>query len=254
MPVSTPTLSDDGENQRPAADALRRQAAELQAQIAQRSRALASLGNSEDQARHELDALNQQRQTEEAAIAQSQAQQKQMVPPPLEIPARPRLAPRSAPALSNGTSVQIASGRPQTTAQYPRQPTQPAPAPQRHVASYSAQTQTPRDDLANARDLVVSGRPADARQMLMLAQAQSQLRPVTPDQPLATGGSVTATRISAAIRYLDTGNTKYALRAIDIAMNSAANDTRAWPADPPPTSYGGGYPAGPAYYGGNAQR
>jgi hypothetical protein len=90
--------------------------------------------------------------------------------------------------------------------------------------------------------------------MLVLAQAQSELRPVTPDQPFATGGSVTATRISDAIRYLDTGKTRYALWAINMAMNSTTSGTRAWPAYPSPTAYGRSYPPAPPYYGGDAHR
>jgi hypothetical protein len=257
MPLPTPAASKSlptqtapayQANQLSASDTLRRQATELQAQIAQRSQELASLDSTKDQTRHELDALHQQRQTEEAAISQLQAQQKQMAAvAPHESPPQPQPASQSAPAPSDNPLVQTAPVPPRVTAQYSRRQTQPASAPSRHIAPQPAHPQTPQDDLANARELLVSGRAADARQVLMLAQAQSELSPVTPDQPFATGGNVTATRISDAIRYLDTGNTKYALREINMAMDSTTNGTRAWPASPSPTPYGRSYPPGPAY-------
>jgi hypothetical protein len=247
-PISTPTAPDYHANQLPTSDTLGRQAAGLQAQIAQRSRELASLDNSEDQARHELDALHQQRQTEQAAITQLQARQKQMAAAaPYQTPAPAQPASQSAPAPSDNPPVQTAPVPPRAMPQYSRRQTQPASAPPRHITPQSAQPQTPQDDLANARELLVSGRPADARQLLVLAQAQSELSPVTPDQPSATGGNVTATRISDAIRFLDTGNTKYALWAINMAMDSTTTGTRAWPASPPPTPYNQRYQPGPAY-------
>ncbi|WP_158929521.1 hypothetical protein [Acidisphaera sp. S103] len=233
----TPTAPDDQASQRPAPDTLQQQATELQRQIAQRSRELASLNSSEDQARHELDALHQQRQAEQATISQLQARQKQVA----------AAAPQSAPAPSGNPPVQAAPVPPRAIAQYPRRQAQPASASPRRVAPYPDQTQTPRDDLENARDLLVSGRPADARQLLVLAQAQSALRPVTPDQPHATGGSLTATRISDAIRFLDRGNTKYALQAINMAMDGNTTATRAWPAYPSATSQGNHYPPQPVY-------
>lgn len=246
MPPPTPTTPDDQANQHPASDTLRQQAAELQGQIAQRSRELASLNSNEDQARHELDALHQQRQTEEAAISQLQAQQKQMAATaPQETPARPQPAAQPAPTPSDNTSVQAALARLRATAQHPRRQVQPAPS--RRVASQPEQVQTPRDDLENARNLLVSGRSADARQLLVLAQAQSQLHPVTPDQPFATGGSLTATRISDAIRFLDRGNTRYALRAINMAMDSTTTATSTWPAYPSSPPQGNQYPPQPVY-------
>lgn len=248
MPPPTPTASDYQAKQLPAPDTLQRQAVELQAQVAQRSRELASLDSSEDQARHELDALHRQQQTEEAAISQLQAQQKQTAAAaPHESPAQPQPASQAEPAPSDNPSVQTAPVPPRATAQYSRRQTQPASLPPRHIAPQSAQPQTPQDDLANARELLVSGRPADARQLLVLAQAQSELRPVTPDQPFATGGNVTTARIGEAIRYLDTGNTRYALRAINMAMDSTTDGTRTWPASPSPTPYGERYQPGPAY-------
>jgi hypothetical protein len=255
-PVTTPAASkpstapDYQANQPPASDTLHRQAAELQAQVAQRSRELASLGSSEDQARHDLDALHRQRQTEEAAISQLQAQQKQTAAAASQAAPAPSQA---APAPSDNPPVQTVPVPPRATAQYPRRQTQPASMPPRHITPQSAQPQTSQDDLANARELLVSGRPADARQLLVLAQAQSELRPVTPDQPSATGGNVTTSRIGEAIRFVDTGNTRYALRAIDMAMDGTTNGTRAQsaypspPTYPSPTPYGRSYPPGPAY-------
>jgi hypothetical protein len=235
-PPPTPTTPDDQASQRPTPDTLRRQAAELQGQIAQRSQELASLNSSESQARHQLDALYQQRQSEQATISQLQAQQKQMA----------AAVPQPAPPPSGNPPVQAASVPPRAITQYPRRQAQPASAPRR-TASYPDLTQTPRDDLENASNLLVSGRPADARQLLVSAQAQSALRPVTPDQPYATGGSLTATRISDAIRFLDRGNTRYALQEINMAMDGRTTEAPTWPAYPSATSQGGHYPPQPVY-------
>lgn len=93
--------------------------------------------------------------------------------------------------------------------------------------------------LISARELVASGRPAEARQLLMKAQAEAALHPVTPDQPYATGGSSVATQIGAAIQFLDAGNSVRALQAINSAMDnvgSAANGVQ------PGANYAGAAP------------
>jgi hypothetical protein len=46
------------------------------------------------------------------------------------------------------------------------------------------------------------------------------LQPVTPDQPVAAGGNIAATRVGEAIQWLDRGNIVGAIQAIDMAVAS----------------------------------
>jgi hypothetical protein len=232
----------------PSTEALQQQVTGLQAQITQRSQELAALRSSEDRARQDLETLRQQLQTEEAAVSRLQTQQRRIAavaPPETIVRPQPTAEPTFAPR--DNTAVQTALARLRAGQQSPSQPAQPA-----SVASQRATTQpvllpSPRDDLVTARELLVSGRAADARQLLMKAQAQSALRPVTPDQPLATGGNATATHIGEAIRFPDAGNTGYALQSINLAMDDTIGGTRPLPGCPRQPSPGSGYPVRPGY-------
>jgi hypothetical protein len=87
----------------------------------------------------------------------------------------------------------------------------------------------------------------------MKARAESTLRSVTPDQPIATGRSAAAIQIGDAIRLLDAGNTGSALQAINLAMDSTNDGGRDWPVNPRTTgSYGA--PTGVPNYDGGARR
>jgi hypothetical protein len=94
-----------------------------------------------------------------------------------------------------------------------------------------------------ARQWLASGRPDEARRILAMAQTQLVLRPVTPDQPEATGGNPSASEVGNAIRWLDMGANNQAMLAINRAIenvNRVEGAQRAWsgyPAAPPP-----GYP------------
>ena len=98
-------------------DALQRQATELQAQIKQRSEELASLGASVDQAHRQLDALHQQRQADEAAVARLQSQQVQSAaaepsnPTTRSRPEQQASQPKPAPAPTTAMQATLAELR-----------------------------------------------------------------------------------------------------------------------------------------------
>ena len=242
-------------------DALQRQATELQAQIKRRSQELASLSASEEQAHHELDALHQKRQADEAAVAGLQSQQPQSAavepsnPTTRSRPEQQTSQAKPAPAPTTAMQATLAELRAKERApQRPQQqPTQPAPVPSQTASTQPVLIVSTRGVLVTARELLASGRAADARQLLMKAQAESTLRPVTPDQPLATGRSAAAIQINDAIRLLDAGKTGSALQAINLAMDSTRDSPGGWPAYPQePRSYG--YSAAPPNYDGNVRQ
>jgi hypothetical protein len=245
---------------------LQNQVSALQAQISQRTKELASLQGDEDQARHEIDALHQQQAAEQAAFDKlKETESKASNPPPqaaAPAPPLPQLQPQpasaTAPPIRNEAETTLsrlrAEQKPITAAMPRNSPAQPGrrlqspPTAAPPLLPETAPAASAWSDLLNARSLLASGRAAEARQTLMRAQAQSVLRPVTPDQPYATGDNLTAMRIRDAIRKLDSGSTTSALQDIDLAMNSSRDGTPAWPSVPPqpPLSYG--YPANPSYY------
>lgn len=229
--------------------ALQEQAGELQKSVAQQSQELASLRTSVDQARQELDALQQKRRTEEAAIATLQSQERKTASPAPQQSAQ-KMEPhqgtqtQTTPAQANEAATRAALARakaavksePGSQSQGP--PTQPFGASQAgHMSSETAGTPAPSLMLRSARQLLAMGRAADARQMLMQAQAQSALQPVTPDSPYAAGNSMAASRIGEAIRWLDAGNTMGAMQAISVAMGTFPGGPQAWsgysPSGPP---------------------
>jgi hypothetical protein len=253
--------SDVAAQQKAINDALQRQATELQAQIKQRTEDLASLGTSVDEAHRQLDALHQQRQADEAAVARRQSQQVQSAagePSNLTTRSRPEQQvsqPKPAPAPTTAIQATLAELRAkERVTQRPQQQTaQPASAQSQNASTQPVLIVSTRGVLVTARELLASGRAADARQLLMKAQAESTLHPVTPDQPLATGRSTAAVQINDAIRLLDAGKTGSALQAINVAMDSTRDGPGGWPTYPQASgSYGAS--AGPPSYDGNARR
>ena len=242
-------------------DALQRQATELQAQIKQRSEDLASLGTSVDQAHRQLDALHQQRQADEAAVARLQSQQVQSAaaepsnPTTRSRPEQQASQPKPAPAPTTAMQATLAElrAKERVTQRPQQQTTQPTSVPSQNASTQPVLIVSTRGVLVTARELLASGRAADARQLLMKAQAESTLHPVTPDQPLATGRSTAAIQINDAIRLLDAGKTGSALQAINVAMDSTRDGPGGWPTYPQESgSYGPS--AGPPNYDGNARR
>ena len=240
-------------------DALQRQATELQAQIKQRSEELASLGTSVDQAHRQLDALHQQRQAGEAAVARLQSQQVQSAaaepsnPTTRARPEQPAAQPRPAPTTAMQATLAELRAKERVTQRPQQQTTQPALVPSQNASTQPVLIVSTRGVLVTARELLASGRAADARQLLMKAQAESTLHPVTPDQPLATGRSAAAIQINDAIRLLDAGKTGSALQAINVAMDSTRDGPGGWPTYPQGSgSYGPS--TVPPNYDGNARR
>jgi hypothetical protein len=134
-----------------------------------------------------------------------------------------------------------------------QQTTQPPSVPSQNASTQPVLIVSTRGVLVTARELLASGRAADARQLLMKAQAESTLHPVTPDQPLATGRSAAAIQINDAIRLLDAGKTGGALQAINVAMDSTRDGPGGWPTYPQGSgSYGPS--AVPPNYDGNTRR
>jgi hypothetical protein len=124
-----------------------------------------------------------------------------------------------------GSTVRAVAAQPSGLSDQPQQLLLPASQtrPQAY-ATQSAPMPSPSADLITARQLLVSGRTEEARDLLVRVQTQMVFQPVAPDQPLAQGGNVAATRVGDAIRMLDQGYTGSAMQAINIAMNSPTAD------------------------------
>ena len=229
--------------QQAASAALQKQSADLQAQIKQQSDQLAALRANEDHEHQALEALRQQRQTEEGAVASLKSQKEQLAA--TQTPA-PQLRPEAKQSAPSGHPAATSTAMDNAVAELRARQRQPAQPPARKVEPVStAPAYSPSQPvlivstkgvLITARELLASGRAGEARQLLMRAQAESALRPVTPDQPYATGGNVVASQIGNAIRFIDSGNSGQAMQAINFAMDNVGN---AW-------SSGAAYPPGPA--------
>jgi hypothetical protein len=248
---------------------LERQVNDLQTQLAQRSQDLASLHASQEKMRRDLGTLLQQRQS--ATLVPPPLQGQAAQPTMIALPPQDLASRRSSPDQRQGSNtVQqqdsaeaalarlrahegSASTAPATAArlsgrsvlarqQSQSQPSQALFPSPRVEPTQPAQIPSPSANLMTARQLLVSGRTEEARNLLVRAQTQIVLQPVAPDRPAAEGGSVAATRIGGAIRLLDEGNTGGAVQAINIAMASpdvAQSDSRqGWqPAPSAPPGY-----------------
>jgi hypothetical protein len=71
------------------------------------------------------------------------------------------------------------------------------------------------DDVAMARQWLVGGNPDEARQMLMRIQTRMVFQPGTPDQPDRSEVNAPATLIGIAMRAIDAGDLRRALRTIN---------------------------------------
>jgi hypothetical protein len=217
-------------------------------EVAQRTQELAQRTHDLDVARAEadrlqkgIDALREQRQSEEASLVRQKAAAQQQVA--MAVSARPA-APKPAPPPARPTPAQPVSLQ---------QPTQPMPSPQppqfMPAASASQQLQT-------ARQWLSAGRPDEARRVLAMVQTQMVFQPVTPDQPAAQGANPSATDIGDAIRWLDMGASGQAMQSITRAIddaNVAGRPVRAW-SGYPTGAPSGNVPPPPSYYTGNVNR
>jgi len=239
--------------QQAANAALQKQSSDLQAQIKQQSDQLAALRANEDQEHQALQTLHQQRQAEEGAVASLKSQKEKLAAAQTPTPQPRSEAKQPAPsARAAATNTTTNATMDNAVAELRARQRQPAQPPSRKAESVStAPAYSPSQPvlivstkgvLITARELLASGRAGEARQLLMRAQAESALRPVTPDQPYATGGNVVANQIGNAIRFIDSGNSGQAMQAINFAMDNVGNtwgSGAAYAPGPAP----GGYPS-----------
>ncbi len=246
--------------QRQAANAaLQKQSADLQAQIKQQFEQLAMLRTNMDQERRALDTLHQQRRTEEDAVARLQSQKAQMAsvvtPAPVSPPQAKRPAPVNPETPPNDTMQgAVAQLRARQRDVQPAPPgVMPTPQkPQVYALNEPRLIVSTKGVLITARELVASGRLGEARDLLLKARADSALRPVTPDQPNATGVTAVSNQIGAAINFLEVGNSGRALDAINLAMDNVGTGARYAPAYSA-TAVTEHYPYS-SYYDGEARR
>jgi hypothetical protein len=122
-----------------------------------------------------------------------------------------------------GSTVQAVAAQSSGLSDQPQQllhqASQTSFSPPQAYATQSALIPSSSANLITVRQLLVSGRADEARDLLVRVQTQMVFQPVAPDQPVAEGGNVAATRVGDAIRMLDQGNTGSAIRAINLAMN-----------------------------------
>jgi TolA-binding protein len=205
--VSQAPPASNGDAQQTAADTLRKQVAGLQAQVAQRTQELASLHTDTDQARQELETLRLQQQMQAALNARHQDQIRQA-----ETRAR-------------------------------RQHRNPVPAPPAFASAQPGLVVPPLTQLMAAREVLASGRPQDARNLLATAETQMVFQPVTPDQPDTMGGNRAATAVREAIHLVDTGDIDQAIQALNRAIDITKSQNQgAGNAAPMPTAV---MPSGP---------
>jgi hypothetical protein len=249
--ASAPNEPPPAAAQQQAANAvLQKQSTDLQAQIKQQSDQLAALRANEDQEHRALEALQQQRQADEAAVASLKSQREQLAaiqpPAPQSRPEAKQPGPSGRAAAAN-SSMDTAVAELRAKQRQPVQPSARQVGPVSTAPVYSPGAPvlivSTKGVLITARELLASGRAPEARQLLMRAQAESALRPVTPDQPSASGGSMVASQIGNAIRFIDAGNSGQAIQAINFAMDSVSNGWGSVPSYPPapaPNSYTAG--------------
>lgn len=72
-----------------------------------------------------------------------------------------------------------------------------------------------------ARTALAAGRTDEAQHLLEQAQVQLVLRPVSPSQDAAVGGSVAAGQVAEALNMLGAGDVLHAIRYINLAVAQA---------------------------------
>jgi hypothetical protein len=181
---------------------LRQQASSLQDQVAQGLRDLEvvrteagklrqnfeTARTQTEKSRQDVDALQQQRNADEAPPASRQTHVLQVaVLPPRPVP------------LS------------------PLKPASPRTQPVSLIMSGPSASQ----QLLTARQWLVTGRPDQARRVLIAVQTQMVFQPVNPDQLTAQGVNAPATDVGNAIRLLDMGAKGEAVQALNRAIDNA---------------------------------
>jgi len=107
-------------------------------------------------------------------------------------------------------------------------PPQPLSAPSLIPASTSARPITallpeasPYQQLLIARQWLTTGRLDEARHVLAMVQTRMVLQPVDPDRPNRYGVNALATEVGNAIRWLDMGADRQAMQALNQAVFNA---------------------------------
>ena len=163
---------------------------------------------------------------------------------------------RTEPATSPRQKAEDAPAARQKAKQQQSAATPPQDAPSSSPGR-SSETGAPTQQLVTAKQWLAAGRPDEARRLLATAQTQVVFQPVTPDSPDAQGGSVPATEIGNAIRWLDAGANRQAMQAINRAIDattSPAARVRAWSGYQADSSSGYSQPFTPRYYSNDAVR
>ena len=180
---------------------LQQQASSLQDQVAQRLRDLetvrieaAKLHQNFEAARtqitnsrQDIDELRQQRNVDEARLGSRQTHELQVAMPP----PRPVVLSLLKPTPPRTQPVSLITSGPSTSQQ-----------------------------LLTARQWLVTGRPDQARRVLIAVQTQMVFQPVSPDQLTTQGVNASATDVGNAIRLLDTGARGEAVQALNRAIDN----------------------------------
>ena len=205
-------------------DAQRRQIADLQQQVAQRSHDLNSARGETVKLREGLDALA----------------------PAAQVGGRGRNATEGAGAANGSRRGAAGRGQTDVSAAAPHvSPTRCVARDAAHIgvayappasAPPAAPPQPASPQLLTARQWLATGRPDEARRVLAMVQTRMVLQPVTPDRPAAEGGNPSATDVGNAIRWLDIGANGQAMQAIDRAIGNANApvSSQPWSGYPPP--------------------
>jgi hypothetical protein len=224
QPESVPGQDNPGQDNQ----VLQHQALDLRARIAQETNDLAALHASADKERRELASIREQRQTERAALARTDASRHAAddYPPG----ANPVGAPPSPDRVASSSATQAAA---------PPEPVRAAPSAPGLAdtarGDANAASVATREHVLAARRLVAaraalaSGRRARARALLSLTRSQMMHWPPASGQPDATAGSPPVTAVENATSLLNHGDRDGALRAIDQALAAAGGDASSPP-------------------------
>jgi hypothetical protein len=195
--AASPAASAVAFEQETARDALQHQIADLQRQVGDLENQIAQRSHEVETRRAETDGLRRSLETTRAETT-TLRQQRQ---------------------AEENVSARKALAKQMATANALRRPTAPRPAsppfPPTPIGPSAAR------QLLNAQQWLATGRPDEARQILVMVQPQMGLRPVTPGRPMAQGGNPSATDIGTAIRWLDIGANGQAMQAINRAISHA---------------------------------
>jgi hypothetical protein len=180
-------------------------------QIAQQTQQLNALRSKADELRQNVTSLHQQQDAEQAALARQKTAAQQAT-----AAVRAQQAALAREKASQRQMATVAPSHPAVAQSLP------APVPSTSGPPEMQPTSTPptSQQLLTARQWLALGHPEEARQILAMLQTQMVFQPVTPGQPPATGGNISATEVGDAIRWLDRGADGQAMEALNRAINN----------------------------------